>query len=56
VTGKEPVICALSATTAVGSMLHGGRAAGREEDVVIVVERFVVGGLEAIVLLRVVGS
>jgi hypothetical protein len=56
VTGKEPVIWALSAMTAVGSMLHGGRAAGRAEEVVVVVERLVTGGLEAIVLFCVVGS
>jgi hypothetical protein len=32
-------------------MLHGGRAAGREEEVVVVVvERFVAGGLVDIVL------
>jgi hypothetical protein len=32
-------------------MLHGGRAVGREEEVVVVVvERFVAGGLVAIVL------
>lgn len=52
-TGQVPVICALSATIAVGWILQGGRAAGIEVEVVVV--RLVVGGRAAIFVVVGVG-